>query len=326
MTAEKMKYVTAVMLYGTVGLFLHYIHLPSEIVVLCRGGIGTITILAVFSIQGRKIDFQAVKNNLWMLCLSGASLGLNWVFLFAAYRSTTVAVASLCNYMAPIIVIAISPFVFKEKLTFKKVCCISAAFLGIVLVSGVLEGGSGDFHVKGVLLGFAAALFFVAIILCNKHLHKIDPLEKTVVQLGVSALVALPYVIYTQHGESLTVDVLSCLLLLVLGILHTGIAYIMYFGAMGKIPVQSVAILGYLEPVVAVLTSALILREELTVMGVIGAALILGAAVYSELSQNSEQSQSNEASQGSELLQSSELPRGSGGIVKLSLAIKGHKK
>lgn len=282
MWTDKLNYIAAVLLYGTIGLFLHYIIVPSEVVVLCRGVIGTMTILSVFAVQRRKIDLHSIKDHFIILFISGACLGFNWIFLFAAYRVTTVAVASLCNYMAPIIVIALSPFVFKERLTIKKVFCIMVAFAGIIMVSGVLDGGA-DFNLKGVELGLLAALCFVGIVLCNKKCKAIDPLLKTVVQLAVSAIVVLPYVLYQQQGSVPQIDMRSVFLILILGIVHTGIAYILYFGSMEKIPVQSVAILGYLEPIMSVVTSALILQEPITMIGIAGAVLVLGAAIYSEL-------------------------------------------
>lgn len=280
---EKAKYILAVSLYGTIGLLLHYISLPSEVVVLGRGVFGTATILLVFLVQRKKFHLKELRKNLPVLLLSGAFLGLNWVFLFAAYRVTTVAVASLCNYMAPIIVIALSPFVFHERLTWKKIGCILAAFVGIILVSGILGEENEALNLRGIGLGLAAALCFVGIVLCNKKRMDIDPLEKTAVQLAASAVVVLPYVLYHQHGNHLSADARSILLLLILGFFHTGFAYILYFGSMEKIPVQSVAILGYLEPVVSVATSAWILREPITAMGIAGAVLILGAAVCSEI-------------------------------------------
>ena len=206
MDIERSKYIAAVTLYGTIGLLLHYITLPSEIVVLCRGVIGTLTILLVLFIQKKSFHPDTIRANLPILLLSGACLGLNWVFLFAAYRVTTVAVASLCNYMAPIIVIALSPLVFKERLTKKKLCCILTAFIGIILVSGVFQNGSGDLDLGGVGLGLTAALCFVGIVLCNKKSAGIDPLEKTAIQLAASAAVVLPYVLYNQWGDTLSVD------------------------------------------------------------------------------------------------------------------------
>lgn len=291
MAKEKAKYISAVCIYGTIGMLLHYIALPSEVVVLCRGVIGTVTILFVLMAQKKKLHFGEIKRELAILLLSGALLGLNWVFLFAAYRVTTVAVASLCNYMAPMIVMALSPFVFRERLSTRKILCILAAFAGIILVSGILGSAKSAINLRGVALGLTAALCFVGIVLCNKKSTSIDPLEKTVVQLATSAIVVLPYMLYHQRGAVLTADTRSIVLVLVLGLVHTGFAYILYFGSMEKIPVHSVAILGYLEPVVSVITSTLILREPITAAGIVGAVLIIGAAVFGEMKEDGRKSE-----------------------------------
>jgi drug/metabolite transporter (DMT)-like permease len=89
---------------------------------------------------------------------SGICLGLNWVFLFAAYAHTTVAIASLCNYIAPIIVIAISPVVFKERIGPRRLACILAALVGIMLVSDLPSAVAGSVDPTGAALGLAAAV------------------------------------------------------------------------------------------------------------------------------------------------------------------------
>lgn len=189
-------------------------------------------------------------------------------------------IASLCNYMAPILVIIAAPLVLRERLEARKLPCVAAALLGIVLVSGVLEGGGGE--PVGVVLGLAAALCFVGIVLCNRKLQGIGAMDRAVTQLLISALTILPYVLLQTRGEALTFDLRSVLIVLMLGVIHTGLAYCLYFSGMGSLPVQSVAILGYLEPLVSVLCSALLLHEAMSVWSWIGAALILSAAVVSE--------------------------------------------
>ena len=278
--AERVKYITAVVLYGTIGLFLRHISLPSEIVALCRGIIGSAFIWLYLRVRGERIDREAVQNNLRWLVLSGICLGLNWIFLFAAYMHTTVAVASLCNYMAPMIVILIAPFVLHEPLERKKLPCVLAALMGIVMVSGVGKGAIGEG--TGVLMGLAAALCFVGIVICNRKMENIAALDKSVLQLAVSALTILPYVVIHNFGLRIAWDTRSVVITLMLGIIHTGLAYCFYFSGIGSLPVQTIAVLGYLEPVVSVLCSAIFLHEALDVSGWIGAALIVGAAIVSE--------------------------------------------
>ena len=280
LSTERIKYITAVILYGTIGMLLRYVRLPSENVALCRGILGSAFILEFLKVKGRRVDRTAIRRNLKWLALGGVCLGLNWIFLFSAYMQTTVAIASLCNYMAPIIVILIAPAVLREKLDRRKMPCVLAAFAGIVLVSGVWNGSVGS--VSGLIMGLAAALCFVVIVICNRKIRDIQALDKAVVQLAISAVTILPYVLVKNGGTPLNLDTGSVLIILVLGLVHTGFAYCLYFSGMGSLPVQTVAILGYLEPVVSVLCSAFFLHETMDAAGWIGAALIIGAAVVSE--------------------------------------------
>ena len=280
LTAERIKYITAVVLYGTIGLFLRYVSLPSEIVAMCRGIIGSGFILLYLKARHQRMNPAAVRKNLKWLVIAGICLGLNWIFLFAAYMKTTVAVASLCNYMAPMIVILIAPLVLHEKLDKRKMPCVLAAFIGIILVSGVWNGSHGD--LTGVVMGLAAAVCFVVIVICNRKLRDIDALDRSVIQLAISAATIFPYVLMKNYGTHLAINARSVLIILMLGLIHTGVAYCMYFSGMGSLPVQTVAILGYLEPVVSVLCSALFLHESMGAAGWIGAVLIIGAAVVSE--------------------------------------------
>lgn len=284
LTTERLKYTIAVVLYGTIGLFLRQISVPSEIVVMCRGLIGSTFILAYMKIRGRKLDLSSIRRNRVWLLVSGICLGLNWVFLFAAYLHTTVAIASLCNYMAPTIVVVIAPALLREPLNKKKIPCVFAAFVGIVLVSEFWMDHAGN--MLGVLLGLSAAVCFVIIVICNRKMQGIDAHDKSVVQLVVSAITVLPYVLIRNPGAKINWDPISVALILMLGLVHTGAAYCLYFSGMSTLPVQTVAIIGYLEPVVSVLCSTLILHEHMSLYGWIGVILILGAAVISETTNN----------------------------------------
>lgn len=279
----RLQFIVAVVLYGTIGTMTRFINLPSEVVVLVRGSCGALFVLLFQLLRGKRPDVAAIRANLRWLVISGICLGLNWIFLFAAYAYTTAAIASLCNYMAPIIVIAISPFVFHEHIGPKRLACIVAAFVGIMLVSDLPAGIAGGVDLTGAGLGLAAALAFVGIVICNKRIGQVDAYDKVIVQLGASAATVLPYVLVKNGGIPLGgADALSYALLAVLVVVQTGIAYIFYFGAMGVLPVQEIALLGYLEPVVSVLGSALVLHEPLGVSGAIGAALVIAAAALGE--------------------------------------------
>ncbi len=183
--------------------------------------------------------------------------------------------------MAPLIVIVVAPLVLHEKLEVRKLPCVLAALIGIILVSGVTEGGSGN--PLGIVFGLSAAVCFVIIVICNRNLKDISSYDRSIVQLALSAVTILPYFIIHNLGKELYVSPGSIPIVLILGLLHTGVAYCLYFSGMATLPVQTVAVLGYIEPVVAVLCSAIFLAEPMTVSGWIGAVLIIAAAVVSEL-------------------------------------------
>lgn len=282
MDKYKLKYISAVFIYGTIGMFIHYVNLSSEIVVLARGIIGSLFILLYLKISKQTLNKEAIKRNAKYLILSGVALGLNWVCLFASYQVSTVAVGSLCNYMAPIILIALSTMLYKEKISFKKLLCVVGAVIGIILVSGILEVNS-SVNPLGVVLGLCAAFGFVMIVIFNRKLNGVSVYDKVVVQLGTSALTVLPYALINNIGKPFVVDTRSLIIIVILGIFHTGFAYCLYFGSINEIPVQTMAILGYIEPVMSVLISAFLLSEPISLYGIIGAILILVSACMSEI-------------------------------------------
>ena len=284
-TSARARLLTAMALFGTIGIFVRYLPLPSSVIALVRGLVGTVFLLAIRKKMGRRMFSGQVRQQLTALGLSGIAIGINWILLFESYRYTTVASATLCYYMAPVFVILFSPVLFGERLSVKKLLCVAVALGGMVLVSGAAENGlpaAGE--LRGLLLGLGAAVFYASVILTNKALPEVDPYDKTFVQLAAASLVLLPYVLLTQPISTLTFTPLSLLLLAVLGVVHTGFAYTLYFGAAGSLPAQTIALFSYTDPIVAIFLSALVLGEPLTPLGLLGAAMILGAALVSDLS------------------------------------------
>lgn len=278
------KLISSMFLFGTIGIFVHYLPLPSAFIAMVRGFTGAVFLLLLMAIKKQKPDGKAIKSNLLILLLSGAALGINWILLFEAYRYTTVATATLCYYFAPMLVILVSPLLLKEKLTRRKLFCVALALVGMVFVSGILNAGfSGGSEYVGVLFGIGAACFYASVMILNKKLHDIEAYDRTVMQLGVAGVVILPYVLLTQHVAAADFTVTVIILLAVVGIVHTGVTYALYFASMKDLPAQTVAIFSYIDPIVAILLSALFLKEPLGVYGVIGAVLVLGATFISEL-------------------------------------------
>ena len=275
-------YVSSLCIYGTIGWVLSFINLPSEVVVLCRGLLGSLFLAVIVFAVRRRFDAALVRSNLVLLVVSGLCLGLNWVFLFEAYRVTTVAVASLCNYMAPIILVLLAPLL-GERLSARRLACVAVAFIGMILVSGVVEGGAEGVNAWGVTLGLLAAVGFVGVVVCNRKLAEVPVYDKALVQLCAATVAALPFVVVGNWGVALQPDAVSIALVVMLGVVHTGFAYCLWFSALGALKVQSIAVLGYIEPVVSVLCSVFLLGQPLSALGWLGAACILGAAAASEL-------------------------------------------
>lgn len=278
------KLSLAMLIFGSIGVFRRYIPLSSAWMACVRGVIGTVFLLVVVAVSKKRVDKKAVKKNLLLLLISGAAIGINWILLFEAYRYTTVAVATLCYYMAPVIVILLAPILLKEKMTVKKSVCAAVAIVGMLLVSGIFDGGAAvGGSGKGILFGLGAAMFYASVMLMNQFIKDISAYDKTIVQLGGAALVVLPYSIITSGVQEFTMLTLpQILLLLAVGIIHTGIAYWLYFGSMDKLSGQTVAVYSYIDPAFAVVLSVVVLREETGVLGIIGAVLILGSTLFSE--------------------------------------------
>ena len=279
----KLKIIFAMVTFGTIGIFVRNIELPSTIIALARGIIGTLFLLLVVFSKGKGLDYNAIKRNLTILAASGACIGFNWILLFEAYRYTTVATATLAYYMAPIFVIMASPFVLKERLTAIKGLCVAMALTGMVLVSGVVQSGMDGVDFTGILCGVGAASLYATVILLNKFIKNISAYDMTIMQLGLAALVLLPYTMVTENFGALSPDTNSLLLLAVVGVIHTGFTYAMYFSSIQGLKAQTVAIFSYIDPIVAIILSAVLLNESMDVYSMVGAVLVLGSTFVSEL-------------------------------------------
>jgi len=280
MKGAKLNMLAAVAIFGSVGVFVRFIPLPAATVAFFRGAMGLGFLLAVMMLTGKRPDIGSVKKNIWILLLSGGAMGLNWVLLFESYRHTTVATATVCYYLAPAFLVLASPLL-GEQLTGRKLLLSGVALVGMVLVSGVLKGGISG--AKGIAFAVGAALLYATVMFLNKKLGPIDAYDKSVAQLAAAAAVILPYCLLTGGFAMGAMDGRAYLLLAVVGIVHTGVAYWLYFGALGRLPAGIVALYSYLDPVLAILLSALLLKEPLDWQGVLGAVLILGSALASEM-------------------------------------------
>ena len=271
----------AMLVFGTIGLFVKNIGFPSSFISFARALTGSIFIALFMLVSGHGLDKKSVLKNLKLLIPSGIAMAFNWICLFEAYRFTGVAVGTLCYYMAPVIVVVLSPVFLKEKLTAINITSVLAAVVGAVLISGVVSGSAKS--AKGILLGLAAAALYSTVVMINKFVKNLSPIETTFVQLLTAAVTMIPYILLTEDVTAFVFDRRSVIFTLIVGVFHTGIVYMIYFSSVQKIPAQTTAVFSYIDPVTAIILSAVVLGERLDAVQLIGTFLILAATLFNEL-------------------------------------------
>lgn len=271
----------AMLVFGTIGLFVKNIGFPSSFISFARALTGSIFIALFMLVSGHSLDKKSVLKNLKLLIPSGIAMAFNWICLFEAYRFTGVAVGTLCYYMAPVIVVILSPVFLKEKLTAINVTSVLAAVVGAVLISGVVSGSAKS--AKGILFGLAAAALYSTVVMINKFVKNLSPIETTFVQLSTAAVTMIPYILLTEEVTAFVFDRRSVIFTLIVGVFHTGIVYMIYFSSVQKIPAQTTAVFSYIDPVTAIILSAVVLGERLDAVQLIGTFLILAATLFNEL-------------------------------------------
>ena len=279
----RLQLIFTMLLFGTIGTLSRFIDMPSSVIALGRAFFSVLTIILILALRRQKLDWDDIKRNIGWLTLSSVFMCCNWVCQFEAFKYTTIAVSTLCYYMQPVFYILAAAIVIKEKLSPRKLVCVAVAFCGMIFVSGVLQTGFHMSELKGVLFGIAGGFFYAMVVLINKYMKDISPVNTTIMQMALVSLIMLPYSAATGGLAAARVTTVGIICLIVLGALHTGIAYIIYFDAVNKLSAQTVGILSYIDPVEAVLLSAFFLKEPLTIWTIIGAVMILGATAVSEL-------------------------------------------
>lgn len=280
---DKLQLLFSMLLFGTIGTLSRFIAMPSSIICLGRAFFGVIVILAVLALRKERPDTEAIRRNAGWLVLSSSLMCVNWICQFEAFKYTTIAVSTLCYYMQPVFYILAAAVILKERISLRKAICVAVAFAGMICVSGVLQTGLHISELKGVLFAVSGGFFYAMVVLINKYMKDISPVDTTITQLALVSVIMLPYSMLTGAWSSVSITTVGLICLLILGFLHTGIGYIIYFDAVNKLPAQTVGILSYVDPVEAVLLSAFFLKEPLTIYTVLGAVMILGAAAVSEL-------------------------------------------
>jgi len=281
-TKGYIKIIVAMLIWGTLGLFTRQTGLASGEIVLYRVLIGGLSLAVVYLFSRNHSSGRAIRRAAPLLLLSGVVMGFNWLFLFEAYKYTTVSIATVAYYCSPVIVMLLTPVLFKERIAPLRVMGILCALLGLVLIAGTLSGTEQT--IKGFLLGLAAAALYATVTMLNKFAKGISHIEITLIQLLGAFLVMLPYCLVTQGGAlHLPQGVNAAVSLITLGVVHTGLALFLYFSSLQSLSAQSAALCSYIDPGSALIFSAIFLNEKMTFVQIIAAVLILGGALFGEL-------------------------------------------
>lgn len=274
--------IVSMAIFGTLGIFVRNIPVSSGELALYRAVLAAILIGTFLTVTGQKIPFASIKKEVPLLLASGVAIGINWILLFEAYKYTTVSVATLSYYFAPVIVTAVCPILFKERLTGRQILCFVMSTLGLVLITGIGDiGGETDF--VGILFGLGEAVFYATVVLLNKFIKKVEGIHRTFLQFLAAIIVLIPYVAATSGVTLGGMKTVGWINLLVVGLIHTGITYCMYFTSLKELPGQKAAILSYIDPLVAVFVSVTVLGESMTPWQAAGGILILGFTLWNEL-------------------------------------------
>ena len=283
--SSRLMLIFSLAVFATVGLVRRMIPMDSLLLASFRAFLGAASLYFVIRIRGRKLSMDKIRPRFWTIVLVGVIMGFNWVFLFESFNWTTVATATICYYMQPVFMIIASPFLFHERITGPKLLCVILSLIGMVFVSGVLQVGfSGIAELKGVFFGLLAALFYAACVIWNKMIVDVPIFDRTFIELLAVGIVLLP--IACIHGDLASLSLMTPAAwawLLALGIFVTGITYGIYYTAVDRLPAQTVALYGYLDPVLAVIFSQFLLHENMGWQGLLGAVLIIGSALFSDL-------------------------------------------
>lgn len=283
----RLMLVVSMTIFGTLGVFVRNIPVSSGELALYRAVLAALLIAVFLIVTRQKIPFANIKKEVPLLLASGVAMGINWILLFQAYKYTTVSLATLSYYFAPVIVTVVCPVLFREKLTGKQIVCFIMSTVGLVMITGIGDiGGGNDFI--GILFGLGAAVFYATVILLNKFIKNVEGIHRTFLQFISAIVTLLPYVMLTSGVTLGSMNGFGWVNLLIVGLIHTGVTYCMYFSSLKELPGQKAAILSYIDPLVAVLISVTILGETMTWQQVVGGILILGFTLWNEISPKAE--------------------------------------
>ncbi len=279
----RLHMIVSMMLFGTIGIFTrNTTGITSGELALYRSALALLLLSGLYKMANHKIPYKKYKGEIRILVVSGILMAINWIFLFQAYRYTSIPVATLSYYFAPVIVTIASPILFDEKLTKSQMICFGLAAIGLILLINLKESG-GTSNLIGILYGLGAAVFYAGVILLNKCTRNLLGIDKTFIQFLAGMVILIPYVMFFTGTHLSQLSLSGWLSLLIIGFVLTGIPYIFYFGSIRHLRGNEIALLSYIDPLVACILSLLLLHESLTPLQLFGGGLILGSTLYNEI-------------------------------------------
>ncbi|NLK21488.1 MAG: EamA family transporter [Epulopiscium sp.] len=277
--------IIAMLIWGSIGVFIQYIHLPSIETAFLRAVIAS-AFLFVYTVYSKKARLHKIKENIIPLVVAGIAMGFNWIFLFQAYHYTSIANSTMSYYFAPIIIILLSPLILKERLTILKIISSLGALIGLFIIMYYSSGNTveGTNDKLGIMYGLLAAALYATVVLLSKYTKDVSGIEMTLIEIASAAVVLLPFVL--MRNELHIKDMTSGIFVLIIGIVHTGIAYVIYFTGVRQINAQGAAILSYIDPLSAIVFSIALLGEPLKLPQIAGGILIFGFTLIGQISRS----------------------------------------
>lgn len=279
----KLKIIVSMVAFGTISIFVRNISLSSGEIALFRAIVAAMVILIYKGLTGNRLPLSGMKKDLPILFISGVAMGFNWILLFEAYKYTSVSIATLSYYFAPVIVMVLSPILFKEKLTIKQVVCFFMSTIGLIMIIGIGGIDRSSANLIGIVFGLGAAFLYASVVLLNKFVKNVSGIDKTLIQFFAAIIVLIPYVLTTSGINIGSLDLVGIANLLILGSIHTGVCYCLYFSSLKDLKGQEVSILSYIDPLVAIIISVAILGEPISLLQLIGGMMILGFTLLNEI-------------------------------------------
>ncbi|TGE37221.1 EamA/RhaT family transporter [Desulfosporosinus fructosivorans] len=279
----KLKIIFSMSVFGTIAIFVKNIPLSAGEIALFRAIIASVAIIIFKLAIGKKILFSDIKKDLPILFVSGAAMGFNWILLFQAYNYTTVSLATLSYYFAPVIVMATCPILFREKMTIKQMVCFVMATIGLIMVIGINGMEESSNNLIGIGFGLGAAVLYATVVILNKFIKNVAGIDRTLIQFFAAIIVLTPYVLTTTGIHITSVKNIGIINLLILGTVHTGISYVLYFSSLKDLKGQEAAILSYIDPLIAIIVSVTILGESINLLQITGGVMILGFTLLNEI-------------------------------------------